>query len=867
MYFRIKVIFILLVCLSICGFAQRPNPNSKQDEQGLEQSIFGIISGIIIDSQSKKPVEYATIALVSIGDSTKLYGALADESGKFAINQLTFGKYILKTSFIGYSKYISDTIYISPNNKLVQLPTISISPDSKLLDDIVVSGERQDMLINIDKKIFEVDKNSVVTGGSAADVLKQIPSINIDLDGNIQMRGSGNLIVWINGKPSGMTGSSRQAVLDQIPASSIEKVEMITNPSAKYDPDGMSGIINIILKKNRADGINGSASFGLGTRDKYNASNQYDIYNSIQKYNTFNKYNGALSLNVKTGKINISTSYGYRDSPSWQVGKNLRENKFGINSNTINQYNGEDNQNKSHNLNLNVDYESNKKNTFGIGLLGGYNHSINNELLWYLFKNENFVNITNRKRTTTGNGDSYNIDANFYWRKIFDNPQKELNFSGSISQSENYGFRNFNNLDFIPFDPSIVNGNTISNTTTLFTDNSTRNINYGSSQIFVLQLDYSNPIGTKSKLETGAKSTLRNFENKLIFDTLNTNNERILNNFLSNNSAFTENVNAVYGILQHTINEKWATQAGVRVEQTIVNAQVANSNIPYNYFRIFPSVFLLRRIGSDQEIKASFSQRINRPGFEAINPIPSYTDPYNLRVGNPAIRPEDIYSFEIAYGKNWKLHTFTSSIYYRITDKPISRVRIIDSITRVSSIIFANLGYSENYGAEVVLKNQLFPWWNITSSLNVYGNKISGYFVEPNGNSQVLFNENLAANGRIMSNFKFWKGADLQITANYMTPVATPQGTFQGFNGVDIGFKKDIIKNKAFITINLSDVFDTRQFQVEFNTQNMSSTLLRKRETRVLTFNFTYKFGKEINSTIKRGKKPEINPEGNGGGG
>ncbi len=818
-------------------------------------SIAQSIKGQIVDSQTNSPVEYATISIASQSDSSQILGALADEKGNFTIEKVKPGKYIMKVSFIGYKNYRTDALNITANTPVFNIGKVKITNSSKVLEDVKVMGERDQMQFSIDKKVFEVDKNPVVAGGSASDVLKQIPSVTVDTDGNINVRGTGNITIWVNGKPFANAGTPQQ-VLDQLPASSIERVELITNPSARYDADGMGGIINIILKKNRADGMNGQVSSGFGTRDKYNESANNNYGDNKYDYNAINKYNGNASLNWKFGKWNFTSNYGYRYGQRWQSHNTTRDNYFATDSNFQKQTSAAELYSHNHLLNLGAEYSIDAKNTVDARITGGYNQNVEPERLTYIFQNSAKIDTQLRVRQVNKYEYAYNIDANLGYRKTFNTPGREFSASASASWSINYGNTGFNQISNFPLSP-ILNPAfpSISGT-------EPNNVN----KIAVAQIDYVAPFGEKTRFEMGAKVTYRNFDNDLLFDSLsNLNGNTEKDNIKSNRFVYIDDVNAVYGIWNQVFPRGFSVQAGLRGEQTIrsveqVTLQTKNET---SFIDFFPTLHIAKKLENEQELKASYSRRINRPNPGNLNPFPSYNNPVDLVVGNPFLKPEYINSFELGYAKNWTKHSFIATGYFREIEGATQRIRtVFGDGTSVTE--FSNVGFARNTGIELIAKNELFKWWNITSNIN-------GFYIQVNAgssnNANNINRESFTGNGRFTSNFKIWKGADLQVTGYYMLPIAIAQGSFYGMNGIDVGFKKDIIPQKAFVTINISDVFNTRQFNASQNSDNFSTDIRRKRETRVMTVNFTYKFGNESLNGKKGSKRSNQNNSDGGGGG
>lgn len=838
----IKFTFIYLIFV----FTFSINAQQKLDLNNLPP--IGKIIGTIKDANDNKPVEYATISLLNHTDSSLISGALANEKGFFEINQLKLGKYIIKASFIGYNTLYSNIIVLELDKTVVNVGNLSLSTSAMTLKEVEIQGEKSTIEHTIDKTVFNVGSNSIVTGGSATDVLRQVPTVNVDQDGNINVRGNGNITVWINGKPSGITGANRQAVLDQIPANTIEKVELISNPSARYDAEGMGGILNIILKKNRQDGINGSIQIGTGTRLPANFP--------IENYFALNKYNTGFSLNIKTGKWNISTNYGYRYNEGWHSINSVRLNKFPSDTFHLDQLTtGNHLIRQSHSGTINADYTINDKNTIGFGGLIGYNSGNNPETIETINAPQNYkplnlqpFNISQRNFTSIGYG--HNIDANMYYKKIMAKIGTELNISASVSVGKNNNTNNFDEFFSFPLPRSV--------------SRFSRVINHNFNNVGVLQIDYINPITEKTKFETGVKATFRNIGTNLQGDSTLAN--RIDYN-RTNEFIFIENIYAAYGLVNHSFGSI-TIQAGLRAEYTHISGEsipnkldaTKNQTNYQDYINVFPSIHLNKKLGNEQDLRLSYSQRVNRPGNETLNPFPTWNNPLDLRYGNPKIRPEFVHAIELSYSKNWTNHGITATVFYRRTENSIQRVRILENDNPVSRVEFANVSYLQNYGFELVVRHTFFNIWSITTNFNSFGNDLIN--VQKN-----IRNNSITADIRQIHSFRIFKGFDIQLSGFYMLPRATLQGSFQGFNGVDIGIRKDILKSKGTLNLSINDLFDTRQIDVTFDNKinsNFEGSFLRKGESRIITFNFIYKFGKEFN--FKRGKKAEYNTGGGDGG-
>ncbi|MDX2190574.1 MAG: TonB-dependent receptor [Bacteroidota bacterium] len=794
------------------------------------------VLGRIVDKTSAKPIEYATVSMKSVQDSSLLLGALADEKGNFSFDVNKPGKYIITYSFIGYQP-INDTLNILAIKPIVRLNEVKLSSSSKTLEDVTVQGQRDVFENSIDKKVFNVDKSPLTQGGSGTDVLRQIPIVNFDQDGNIQMRGTTNVTVWINGRPSGMTGSSKQAVLDQIPASNIERVEIITNPSARYDAEGIGGIINIILKKNLSNGINGNVIIGGGTRDKWN--------NSYNKYNDINKGNSSISLNIRLGKWNISTNYGYRYNDMWYVSESKRLNKLPTGPQYwLNQFSNSDTSiNNSHFGNVNIEFQANDNNTIGFGVNSNYYDNYSPERIRTEWSNENGIMYQRRNRYNKINGFGYNTDAYLFYRHTFVKPGHELYVNLSGSYGYNYASNAFKQYDeFLNFRTPVTSPTSLSN---LYNTNIFQNS--------VLQIDYTLPITPTTKFEAGAKTTIRQNDVRLNYDSLPYVNAsfKVTDFSRTNNFVLDETISAGYAMINQNFGI-FAAQLGLRAEHTQLNGILKPINIGTNqvstttgqvYYNIFPSFYISKKFKGENEVRIGYSMRINRPGTNVLNPFPVYTNPLDLYTGNPTIGPEYVHSFEGTHTKSFEKHSISTTLYYRLTDQSIQRFRIINADgTAVTQ--FLNAKNTINYGLEFIVKNQILKWWSTTSNINAFQSIVNG--IETN-------NKLITANFRVMSNMRVWKNMDIQVSGYYMLPQATLQGTFQGFNAMDIGVRKEMLNNKLILAVNLSDVFNTRYFFVQFNNaQQFSGNMYRQYESRVLRATLTYKFGSDKLPVSKR---------------
>jgi len=822
---RLNLFFVFFVLNSFVLIAQEYTVPSARGENTPK---IGKIKAVVFDKISNKPVEFATVALYKTKDSVLITGAIANEKGAFLLEQLSFGRYFLKINFIGYKQIVIDSIAIKPTIPEIDLGKIKLAQNAEVLKTVEVAADRGDMQIGIDRKVFNVEKSIVSEGGSASDVLQQVPSVNVDMDGNISLRGNGNVTVLIDGKPSGLTGSSRQAILQQIPASSIESIEVITNPSAKYDPDGMSGIINIVMKKNKISGFNGGVTAGVGTRDKYN---------------------GSANISYRNKKMNAYVNYGYRLNNRTMDGYSLRKNILSDTTFYLKESSASNRRNTSHNVKGGMEFYLNEKNTIGASLLFNTNIEKNPQNSIYEEFNNDYVFAGGYSRSTIENGNGNNLDYTLDYRKTFDKPKQELIFSGTYSDSKGKNISNYNEYDYLVKHDAL-------NATPLQQEVKTTDKN----NVATLQLDYTHPFKNQTKMELGAKSIIRNIDNDFYSQSFNySENSLIEDTAINNNFIYNEKIHAVYSTLSGQI-KKIAYQLGLRAEQAFTQSELITTNEIFkrDYFSLFPSVHLSKKLKKEQELQISYSRRINRPGTRSLNPFKDYSDPYNIRYGNPYLKPEYIDAYELGYIKYLKKTILSGSLYYRQTHDVMQRYKIIGDST-VSYVTQINLNSATSYGLEIIAKSELYKWWNITVSGNVFRNIINGKNVDAD-----LNNENFSWTGKLISNMRVWKNMDIQFSANYTGPWLTAQGEVKQTFVMDLGLKKEIFKN-ASLSLNITDLSNARQMKIIASDNTFETNMYRKRESRVATITFSYSFG-NLSEGSKRGKGNRNSGENMSGG-
>jgi len=798
---RIIVIFTLVLVTSLTSAQSRQGHEGRGPGQAK-----GTISGKITDDSNGSPLEYTTVALYSFKDSSLITGTITDETGAFKM-EASYGRYFLKLEFLSYKPKTITNIIVSGKKPEADIGTLGLQLSSEMLKEIEVSAEKGQVQVGLDKKVFNVAKDLSSIGGTAQDALQNIPSVDVDMDGSVSLRGSSNVRILIDGKPSGLTGISSADALEQIPANTIESIEVITNPSVKYDAEGMAGIINIILKKNKKKGLNGLLTLTAGWPQNHT---------------------GTLNLNYGTPKVNLFGSYSvrYRERPGLSISH--RETTL---NDTI-TYLDQDGQfvrtRFTHTGRVGLDLMPDNKNTITASLMVRSTTGKNTRETEYQYSDFNRILTSVDNRSSLQNRTDLNLDYSLNYRKRF--KKKRQLFTAAAQYSTGYE-ENDENITQQAY-------------TLEFTSDGSmpllqRSFSKESQNTLLLQADYTHPIA-KGKLETGYKSIIKNIDKDYDLEEYNdsTSNWDYLTG-LSNQFLYDEQVHAGYAMFSSKV-KKFSYQLGLRAEQTYVTSRLVETNEEFkkNYLNFFPSIHLSQELKGDNKLQLSYSRRIRRPRFWTLNPFWSFSDPLNWWVGNPDLNPELTHSFEFGNMKYWQKSTVTASIYYRHTDGVIQRIRTLDS-TGVSITKPQNLSSQESFGLEVTYSITPFKWWRFNGSFNYFRRIIDG------GNiGEGYATDFYSWTGRINNNLTLWKKINLQVMFNYRAPRETTQGKRREMYFMDIGLKKDIMSKKGNISFRVSDVFNSRKYVTDTYGDNYYINSTYKHGIRTYYLSFTYKINK-----------------------
>ena len=766
-------------------------------------------------------MQFVNVVLLNSADSSIVTGGLTNENGAFRLAAVQRGTYLLRCKFIGYDELFK-TLQISGNEKLIELGVLEILPSSLTKNEVVIEVERKLMETSIDKRVFNVDEDLSSKGGTAEDVLKNVPSIEVDQDGAISLRGNPNVIILIDGRPSTLSGGARGALLGGVPAESIERIEVVTNPSAKYDPDGMTGIINIVLKKNRLRGVNGNVSVSRGTGNSNTAS---------------------FGINYRTSKVNLFINYSNRVTQGFRNFYSNRTRALSNDTELFDQNRFGRDLNDGNTLKTGLDYTIKENQVFGFSITYGNNNRGRYGLLSNdLSTNTDGNRLWYRNSTEDTKSQSLDFNSNYQWK--FKDKKGELFFDVNHSRSTGRMLADYDEYGFSSDQSGIYYKERLDNPE--------------ESNITTAALDVVNRFKHENQIEYGLKAIL-NQNDRTQYREIYDFNDAIFSPDVNINNEFrlSEQIFSAYGIYAQKL-KSFNYQIGMRLEQAFIYPELLTTNQTFknDYFSFFPSVHLVLPIREKQDLFLSYSRRIERPGMRNLNPFVEFTDPYNIRYGNPGLRPEYTNSFEFGYNHELKKISFNNTFYYRHSYDVLQRIIIFDDLGR-SAVTWDNLDESINWGYEGIATYKPTKWWRNLISVNVYQLYLR------TSNPLLRNNSGINWDAKITSSFELWnKSASVQINGRYTARRVTPQGFAQPGPSVEVSFQKSFLNNALDLTVRVSDVFDTQQFYIETDIPGVYQERIFKWETRRLFVTLNYKFGR-----MQAGKEPKRKPSPNGGGG
>jgi outer membrane receptor for ferrienterochelin and colicin len=802
------------------------------------------ISGQVLDSLSNKPVEFANVALIDINTGKPVNGTICDADGKFTITKVAEGSYSVEVTFIGYQTTKIGNIKVEEKRDEINLGTIQLRMKEEILKEVVVEGQKAIIEEKVDRMVYNAENDQTSRGGDATDVLKRVPMLSVDLDGNVSMRGSSNVMVLINNKPSTIVASNVADALKQIPADQIKSVEVITSPSAKYDAEGTGGIINIITKKNTLQGATLNLDAGVGLRGS----------------------NLGLNGNYRTGKMGFSLG-GWGRSNYNVNGRfeNEQTSVNGANITTSSQRADTRNQGLFGNYTLGWDYDINDKNSLAASVrLGARN---NNSWQDDLYSENYFNDVFNSSLQNVKTIDeSNNVDMNLTYTKTFEKPQKEFSILGSYS-------RNNRNNDFTRRTLE-VDG--------LYDPSATKNNNDSYNQEMTIQADYVSPISTNQIMEFGAKNITRKvFSDFKYAEDLEGDGsfETNIEASRSNNLNYDQNVTSGYFSYTLAMNNGYSLKAGSRYEYTVIKAYSKTKtenefDIPA-YGVLVPSVNISKKLKQGNMVKASYNRRISRPSIQFLNPNIQNSNPLSQSVGNPQLDPEYTNNFEISYSTYIKGTSMNFSTFWRNTNNSIQSVRtpkLLVSGQEGIETTYANIGQEDAYGLSA-FSNVNIGKLSLNGGFDLYYAMLDNNIQDnPDAGAYSASNEGWVASYRMFGSYNLNKGWGFQFFGFYRGRQVQLQGYQTGFGIYSLGLKKDINNKKGSVGVGAENFF-TPAFKVKGESSSPVFTQKNLNVFHNMSFrvNFSYRIGK-MNVDARPKRRRSINNDdlkdgGDGGGG
>jgi len=818
------MIFAFLFAMLNIG-AQTPPGMDRAAMMSVKESI---IKGKIYDEDNNLPVEFTSVALYSLKDSSLVTGTISGPDGSFILKELPYGKYYLVANFMGYEKLTMGGIMLTPKQTLFDVGDIGLSHSPQELDEVEIIADQAHVEYKIDRKVINVGQDINAATGTAVDVLENTPSVNVDIDGNVSLRGSGNFTVLIDGKPSPLTGSD---ALRQIPANAIRNIEIITNPSAKYDPDGMAGIINIVSKKNALQGLSGVVNTTLGTGEKYS---------------------GDFLLNYKSDKFNVYGGASYNDQSYGGDLHQLKEFYDALSDETsYDESTGERNMARfGKEIKGGIDYSFNENNILSLsgavgvqerGSGGISDQRIYNDGLTY----DNYLI-----------SDGYNFRGEDYYKfnlnytRKFADPGHEI--VAFIDYGKDAGYEYDDEKEFV--------ANSLFEKIALIPEQ-LRSSEIGDDIDLRAQIDYTKPIGESGRFESGYQMRRDNSAEIYLFENyIPDDNTWMPNDSFSSANDFYRNIQAVYATYGNKLG-KYQYQLGLRGEYTNRRVDYLELSDPHviNRFDLFPTFHLSRSLENNQQLTASYSRRIDRPRGYMLEPFITYMNSTTLRKGDPTLEPEYMNSYELGYTKSLGKSFLAFETYYKNTINKIERIQeVYDIENKISLMTYDNISQDHSLGAELMVNLSYKEWLNVNASSSLYR-----YWIEGEINGITIDTKSNNWDMRLNTTFNFSTKTRLQLTGMYMGPSVTAQGERASFMYSNVAIRHDFLDRRLSATLQLKDIFGTMKHEYTSNSTDFSSYLLMTHEPHVVMLSLSYK----INNYSQRKSKSMTNEGGEMGGG
>ena len=794
-------------------------------------SAQGEVKGKVLDKSNDEPIGFVNVVLNNASDGKMAKGAITDENGNFTLSDLPYGSYELKVSYVGY-KELSRKCTLSASKPTHHFTALYLTEDAKQLGEVTVTGQRAIMKLEVDRKSFDVTQDISNAGGSASDVLENIPSVEVDNDGNVSLRGNSSVEVWINGKASGITSDNRAEILQQLPAESIERIEVIDNPSAKFSAEGSAGIINIVLKKDRRAGYYGSLQAGA---------------------NTIGGANTSFNINYNSSLIDAYASVGYRHRHN--EGESVSRQEY-LTTNTYQNYTGTS-TGQGNNLFVRAGATLHATKNDDISLSGMFMHGQRkdwNSTPYHYGDMATGQDTRMMMRRTTSKGDMNMRNIEFNYRHTFGSDQHFLDF---VVNHNRWGGDNEN-----IYRDSTVYYNPAAPTTYDYLSRPLDMNNKG----WEIRLDYENPISDRLKLQAGYNGRLshENTPQESYADSTSwwgTNLKEDKTYF--NRFIYDIDIHALYATLNYTIG-KFGVMAGLRGEYWKVNTESytweqehdpAKREEPFkkDYFELFPSLFLSYQVTPNDQLQLNYTRRLRRPWGGQLNSFRNTSDASTVSFGNPQLTPEFSNSFSLNYLRTWTLHSLLVSAYYRPTSDVMQRINWQSSTDGLMYMTTKNLAHSMSSGLEITAKNKLFKILDLSTSANFFYYKLDGFsYVIDNQTVTGKGNHNFTWNARMQASLRLPYDISVQTTLRYRSRQVISQGYRKASYGMDFGVRKNFFNKMFTVSLNCRDLLDSRKWENYTSSDTFTRYQKNRRQSRNFNLTVTWNFG-----NMKRKDRPQ----------
>jgi ferric enterobactin receptor len=804
-----KRILFAVIALSLGAFTSIGAQNPGQGRPlSPPPSGIGEVLGTIVDTATKAPVASASVAVRSKKDSVLVAGAIADANGSFHIQGLKPGDYYLRTTSIGFRPR-TWTFSITDAAPKANVGDIPLTRVAIALQSVQVEGQSPTVVIEPDRNSYRA-KDVAPAAANASEVLQATPSVEVDGDGKVSLRGNENVAIQINGRPTPISGTQLAAYLKQIPANIVERIEVVPNPSAKYDPEGMAGIINIVLKASADLGLSGGVNVNGATTSRFNVGN---------------------NLGYQSGPLTLFGSYGFNSDDRGIVGLNDRQ-RYDLSGDPMSFTNQDIDgrtSNAGHNFTGNIDYKLTDKDVISNALSLNRRHGNDGALAGYIDLDANEVFLDRYAMDRNDKSRGLVFDNSLSWKRTLEPRKHEISAEVRFNRQ-----RDEDNtlLWTYPQNPDGTSAGAPNQGEQDATTALTRQL--------TAQTDYTRTLAANTKLETGLKETDRWLDREFLVSKDALGDGNWVPSSLSNTFNFDERVHAGYGVLSQTVG-KFDLQAGLRAEWASRNFDLANAeNIPYNYHSLFPSGVIMYKPSDQTQLKASYSRRIRRPGTQELNPFPVFFDQQNVFIGNPRLNPEYTDAFEVSLSKSGQLGSIQLSPFYRRTTDVI-RVDINTADTvdgrEVTSVSFQNLDKSNSWGTDLNGSLRLGPKFNAFAGFNLFK------MVTDGGSQSALSSNAVTWSYRLNATTQVSPTVTLQANYFYRAPVNIEKGRFSAMQMTSISLRKKIDGDKLSASIRFQDPFDTMKFRIQAGDDNLTQITARKFGVRATYVGLQYNFG------------------------